>query len=61
MDRALSFILLGGFIWALAFPLPKATRERDGFGVACSLLMALVALLGWLLVGTGVRARARGS
>jgi hypothetical protein len=56
MDHALSLIMLAGFIWAVTYPLPKASRERDGFGVTCSLLMALVALVGWLLVGTGVRA-----
>jgi len=55
MDQGLSLILLGGFIWSLTNQLPKASRNRDGFGVACSLLTALVGLLGWLLLGTGAR------
>jgi hypothetical protein len=37
MEHALSISTLGGFIWALAYQLPKARRDRDGFGVACSL------------------------
>ena len=55
MESALSLIMLGGCIWTLTYLLPKARREHDAFGVTCSLMIALVALLGWLLLGTWAR------
>lgn len=51
----LSVVALGGSIWVLLYLLPKARRERDRFGILCSLLTALVGLIGWLLLGIGTR------
>jgi hypothetical protein len=50
-----STILLAAAIWAVTFLLRRATRERDTFGVVCSVLAVLVALAGWLLTGVSVR------
>jgi hypothetical protein len=55
IEAFFSFALFGGFIWAAAFLLPKARRERDIFGVVCSIVAALLALAAWLLLGTGVQ------
>jgi len=55
MQTGLSAVMLGAVVWALAYLLPKARREHDTFAIVCSLLTAVVALLGWLLVGIGVR------
>src|SRR5512140_913385 len=55
VEDFLSLVLLGGFLWVLAFLLPKARRERDVFGVVCALLAALLALAGWLLIGSRVQ------
>ena len=53
MQIAVSILMLGGAIWSILFLLPKARREQDTFGIICSLLMALVGLLGWLFIGIG--------
>jgi hypothetical protein len=55
MQYAVSVLMLGAFIWTLTSLLPKARRGHEAFGVTCSLMIALVALLGWLLLGTGAR------
>ena len=57
VESALSVVLLGASIWALTFLLPKARREHDRFGMVCSLLTALVGLIGWLYIGIGIRSR----
>jgi hypothetical protein len=54
-ESLLSVVMLGGFIWAVRFMLPKAVREHDGLALTCAVLTALIALFGWLLVGVGVR------
>ena len=51
----LSVLLLGGFLWAVGFLLPKARREHDPFGIVCSLLLALLTLFGWLFFGVAAR------
>ena len=51
----LSFVMLSGFIWVTSVALPKARREQNRFGVACSMLAAFLALIAWLLIGTGAR------
>jgi hypothetical protein len=56
-DSWLSAFMLGSFIWVVTFLLPRARREDDRFGVICSLLAALLALVGWLVIGTGTRSR----
>ena len=54
---AISIFMLGGAIWSVLFLLPKARRARDTFGIVCSLLVALVGLVGWLFIGVGVLSR----
>jgi hypothetical protein len=55
LDAILSIGVLGGFIWAVRFLLPKAIKEQDGMALTCAVLTALLALLAWLLFGVGVR------
>jgi uncharacterized YccA/Bax inhibitor family protein len=50
-----SVVMLGGFIWALFFRLPMAKREQDQVSVVYSVVLALLALFGWLFVGVGTR------
>ena len=57
IDSALSVFMLSAFFWVVAFLLPQAIREHDRFGVICSVLSALLAFIGWLFIGTGVRSR----
>lgn len=54
---AISVLMLGGAIWSVLFLLPRARREQDTFGIVCSLLMALLGLMGWLFIGVGVLSR----
>ena len=54
---AISVLMLGGAIWSVLFLLPKTRREQDTFGIVCSLLMALLGLMGWLFIGVGVLSR----
>jgi hypothetical protein len=51
IENVMSVVMLGGSIWVLLYPLPRARREHDGFGIVCSLLTALVGLVGWLFLG----------
>lgn len=55
IEGSVSVVMLGAFIWALAFLLPKARRQHDTFGVICSLLTALAGLFGFLFFGIGTR------
>jgi hypothetical protein len=55
LETALSIAMLGGFIWAVRFLLPRAVKERDPLALTCAVLMAILALLAWLLIGTGAR------
>jgi hypothetical protein len=50
-----AWLMLTVFIWAAGFLVPRATRERNRFGLICSLMTALIALASWLLIGAGVR------
>ncbi len=43
------------FIWVLLYLLPKARKEHDAFAIVCSILSALAAFAGWLLIGTTAR------
>lgn len=56
-ESVVSVVLLGGAIWALLFQLPGATRDGDRFAIACSVLTALVGLIGWLFIGIGAHSR----
>jgi hypothetical protein len=55
MEGGLSIALLAMFLWEVFYRMPKARREGDRFGVAFSLLTCLVALFGWLFIGTRTR------
>jgi hypothetical protein len=57
LESAVATLMLGGAIWSVLFLLPKARREQDTFGIVCSLLMALLGLMGWLFIGVGVLSR----
>jgi hypothetical protein len=54
---AISVFMLGGAIWSVLFLLPRARRGQDTFGIICSLLAALIGLLGWLFIGVRVLSR----
>ena len=55
IETFLSIATLSAFIWALRFLVPKALKSGDGMAVTCSVLMAILALLLWLLIGIGAR------
>jgi hypothetical protein len=55
LETALSIAMLGGFIWAVRFLLPRAFKEHDVLALACAVLFAILALFAWLLIGTGTR------
>jgi hypothetical protein len=57
IQDAISILMLGSAIWSVLFLLPRARREQDTFGVVCSLLAALIGLVGWLFFGVGVRSQ----
>jgi len=50
-----SIAMLGAFIWAVRFLLPKAIKEHDALALTSALLTALFALLLWLLIGVRTR------
>jgi hypothetical protein len=50
----LSVAMLGSFIWAVRFMLPKAVKQHDGVALTCAVLTAVLALLAWLFLGAGV-------
>jgi hypothetical protein len=49
--------MLSALIWVAGFLFPKAVRERDVFGLICSILAALVSVIGWLLIGSAAHSR----
>ena len=53
LETILSIATLGAFIWAVRFVLPKALKEDDSMALTCTVLMAVLALLMWLLIGVG--------
>jgi hypothetical protein len=57
LESTLSIEMLAGFIWSVAFLLPKARREHDRVGLICSVVVALIALGAWLFIGVGTRSR----
>jgi uncharacterized BrkB/YihY/UPF0761 family membrane protein len=54
-EGAVSLLLLGSLIWVVFVLVPRAMRQRNPPAVVCAVLAALIALLGWLLLGSGVR------
>ena len=55
LETVLSIAMLGAFIWAVRFLLPKAVKQHDPMALTCALLTAVLALLMWLLIGVGAR------
>jgi hypothetical protein len=55
LETVLSIAMLGAFIWAVGFLLPRAIKEHDALALACAVLFAVLALFAWLLSGTGTR------
>ena len=53
LETILSIATPGAFIWAVRFVLPKALKEHDSMALTCTVLMAVLALLMWLLIGVG--------
>jgi hypothetical protein len=53
-ETVLSVVLLGSFIWALRFLLPKAIKQHEVLAVTCAVLTAVLALLALLFIGVGV-------
>jgi len=53
LETILSIATLGAFIWAVRFVLPEALKEHDSMALTCTVLMAVLALLMWLLIGVG--------
>jgi len=49
--------MLGAFIWAVRFLLPRAMKEHSALALTSAVLTALFALLLWLLVGVGIRSQ----
>ena len=45
LQTLMSVAMLGGFIWAVRFLLPKAIKERDALAVTAAVLTAVFALL----------------
>jgi hypothetical protein len=54
LEVVFSTVAFGAFIWAVGFMVPRAIKERDGLAITSAVLIAVLALLGWLLVGVRV-------
>ena len=52
-----STAMLAAFVWAVAFLVPRAVKQRDGFALSAAVLGAIVALLAWLFLSGDVRSR----
>jgi hypothetical protein len=57
LQDVVSLSLLSGLVWAVAFAIPKALRERNRFGAICALLTGGIALIGWLLLAAPTHSR----
>ena len=51
---ALSVVMLGGFLWAMTFLIPRAIRERDALALLSAVMFAIVAVVAWLWLGVRV-------
>ena len=58
VEAAFSVAMLGGFLWALRFLLPKAVKEDDSLAIVAAVGIAILALAAWLLMGVTVFAAA---
>jgi len=54
VESAFSVAMLGTFLWALRFLLPKALKQHDPLAIISAVVTAALALLAWLLVGVSV-------
>jgi hypothetical protein len=54
VEIVLSVVMLGAFLWAAAFLIPRAVRERDALAIGSALMVAALAILAWLWIGIGV-------
>lgn len=57
VEVVFSVAMLGSFLWAMRFLLPKALKEHDPLAIAAAVLTAALALLTWLLIGVRVVSR----
>jgi hypothetical protein len=53
-ETAFSVAMLGGFLWATRFLIPRALKEHDPLAIASAVVTATLALLAWLLIGVRV-------
>jgi hypothetical protein len=56
-EGVFSVAMLGVFIWAVRFMVPRAVKEHDALALTSAVLTAALALLAWLLVGVRVIAQ----
>jgi uncharacterized membrane protein len=54
LEAVFSVAMLGGFIWAVRFMVPRAVKSHDPLAMTSAVLTAVLALLAWLLVGVRV-------
>ena len=54
VEIVMSVAMLGAFLWAATFLVPRAVRERDGLAIGSALMVAALAILAWLWLGVGV-------
>ena len=54
-EMVFSIAMLASFIWAIRVLLPKAVKEQSGLALTSAVLAAVLALLGWLFIGVGLR------
>jgi hypothetical protein len=54
METLLPVAMLTAFVWIVGFLIPKARREHEAFALTCSVLAALVALVGCWLFAPGL-------
>ena len=60
LELVFSVAMLGCFIWAVRFMLPKALKEHDSLAITSAVLTTTLALLGWLLFGVRVTGQPKG-
>jgi hypothetical protein len=53
LETVWSIAMLGGFIWAVRFLVPRAVKQDDRLAVTSAVLTAVIALFLWLLIGVG--------
>lgn len=55
LETFASIAMLGAFIWAVRFLLPRAIKEHDRLALTSAVLTAVAALLLWLMIGVSIR------